>query len=428
MAYLPVIILFILFLIGVPVGISMLIAAFVYFAFINDSMSLMLVAQKMVSANESFTLLAVPFFVTIGSVMNYSGISKRLMHFCDLLTGHWTGGLAQVNVLLSTLLGGISGSASADAAMQCKILVPEMEKLGYDRAYSAAITGASSLISPIIPPGISLIVYATLTNASVGRMFIGGYVPGILMCIGLMCAVWITSKRQGYKPSRTQKASAKEILHSLKECIWALMMPFLIVFGIKFGVFTPTEGGTIIIVLCLFVGKFIYKELKWSDLPKILIDAAVSTCSIMLVIVSASVFSYYLSWERIPYMMTQAVVSVTRNPMVFLLVVNVFVLFLGMFLEGTAMLLIVVPLLYPIAAELGIDPIHFGFVIIVNQAIGGITPPFGSIMYLCSSACKVSIVDFCRKSWPFIIALLVVLLVITYCPQIVLWPVKMIYG
>lgn len=421
MSYLPVILLFILFALKIPVAICMLMVTFFYFSFMNDTMPVILVVQKMVSSNESFTLLAVPFFVTIGVIMNYSGISKRLMKFCDQLTGHWTGGLAHVNVLLSTLMGGISGSASADAAMQCKILVPEMERNGYDRAYSAAITGASSLISPIIPPGISLIVYAVLTNASVGKMFMGGYVPGILMCAGLMIAVCITAKGKGYKAHREKRATAREILASLRECIWALMMPLLIIVGIRFGFFTPTEGGTVIIVLCVVVGAFIYKELKWKDVPKILLEAAISTCSIMFVITSASVFGYYLSWERIPQQLTAAIVGFTSSPVVFLIIVNLFILILGMFLEGTAMLLIVTPLLYPTAVSMGIDPIHFGLVIIVNQAIGGITPPFGSIMYLCSSLCKVSILDFCKKSWPFILALLIVLLIITYFPQLVLF-------
>lgn len=419
MAYLPILICFGLFLLKVPVAISMLIGAFSYFLLIDGTMPITLVVQKMIASNESFTLLAVPFFVVVGVIMNKSGISEKLMKFCDVLIGHCSGGLAHVNVLLSTLLGGISGSASADAAMQCKILVPEMEKSGIDRAFSTAVTAASSLISPIIPPGVSLIIYASMTNSSVGKMFLGGYIPGILMCAALCITVAIISKREHYQPTREKRASLGEIWKSFKECVWGLVMPLIIIVGLRFGYFTPTEAGAVIIVLCLLVGFFVYKKLHLSDIPEILIESVVSTSSIMLVIVAANVFGLYLSWERIPQTITQFLVSLTSNPAVFLLIVNVFLLFMGMFLEGTALLMIATPLLFPTATAMGIDPIHFGLVMITNIAIGGITPPFGSIMYLTCSITKVSIVDFLKKGWPFIIALLAVVLLLTYCSPLV---------
>lgn len=419
MVILPIILCFILFLVEIPVAISMLISTFVYFVFFDQSLPIQLVVQKMISSNESFTLLAVPFFVTIGVIMNYSGISKRLMKFCDTLTGHMSGGLAHINVLLSTLLGGISGSASADAAMQCKILVPEMDKAGYNRGFSTAVTAASSLISPIIPPGVSLIIYAVITNSSVGKMFLGGFIPGLVMCLILFATVMIISKKEGYKPSREKRASLKEIWISFKECVWALFMPVMIIFGLRFGFFTPTEAGAVIIFVCLFIGLFIYKELTVRDLPKILIESVIATSSIMFVIVAANVFGSYLSWERIPQALTAIIVNLTDNKILFLLMINIFLLIMGMFLEGTALLMIATPLLFPASQAIGIDPIHFGFVMICTIAVGGITPPFGSIMYLTCTISEVSVIEFLRKGWPFIIALILSALLITFIPGLV---------
>ncbi len=415
----PVIAAFILFAIGVPVAIAMLAVTFFYFAFYDQTMPMQLVVQKMVSSNESFTLLAVPFFVTIGVVMNHSGISSRLMKFCNLLTGHLSGGLAHVNVLLSTLLGGISGSASADAAMQCKILVPQMDKAGYNRGFSTAITAASSLISPIIPPGVALIIYAVITNSSVGKMFLGGYLPGLLMGSFLFATVVIISKKEGYKPSRDKRASLKEIWASFKECVWALFMPVMVIVGLRFGFFTPTEAGAVIILVCLIIGFFVYKELKLADIPNVLVESVIATSSIMFVIVAANVFGSYLSWERIPQALTAMIVNFTDNKILFLLMINVFLLAMGMFLEGTALLMIATPLLFPAAQQIGIDPIHFGFVMICTIAVGGITPPFGSIMYLTCTISEVSVLEFLAKGWPFIVALISSALVITHVPWIV---------
>lgn len=427
MELMPVLICFILLLLNIPVALSMIVASFVYFLFLTTGLPSHLVMQRLVTANMSYTLLAVPFFVTIGVVMNYSGISSRMMKFCDTLTGHLNGGLAYVNILLSTLLGGISGSASADAAMQSKILVPEMEKAGFDRAFSASITAASSLISPIIPPGVALILYATLTNSSVGKMFIAGYIPGLLISAIFFVIVAIISKKENYKPSRESRASIMEIWDSFKQCFWALCIPILIIVGLRSGLFTPTEAGAVIIVLCLFIGFFVYKELKIEHLKPMLLEAVVAISSIMLVIVAANVFGFYLSWERIPQYLTGLIVNFTSNKLVFLLLVNILLLFMGMFLEGTALLLIVTPLLYPTAIQLGIDPIHFGLILICNLAVGGISPPFGSIMYLTCSITKVSILDFLKKGWPFILALILSVFIITYSPKLMLFLPELLY-
>ena len=371
MVIFPLIILFILFMLNIPVAFCLMVSALSYFVFCPTGMPANMVIQRMVASSESFPMLAIPFFILAGTIMTYSGISSRLMSFAECLTGHMSGGLGQVNVLLSALMGGVSGSSNADAAMQAKMLVPEMEKRGYGRGFSAAVTAASACITPIIPPGITLILYAFMAEVSVSKMFVAGYVPGILITAALMIVV------------------------------------------------TASEAGAVSVVYTLLVGFFVYKELNIKMMPRIIKESVYSTCSVMLIIVSASAFSYYMSWERIPQMITEMLTSFTSNPLVFLMIINVFLLILGMFLEGTASLIILTPLLLPVATSLGIDPIHLGIVMVVNITMGGMTPPFGTLIFIVCSTLKLKVAEFVKESIPFIAALVAVLLVITYFPKVV---------
>ncbi|MCC3144972.1 TRAP transporter large permease [Halanaerobium sp. Z-7514] len=421
MQYAPVAVVFLLYFTGIPIAFALFAAAISYFAFINVGMPVDLVLQRFISATASFPLLAIPFFIMAGTIMNYSGISSKLMQMADVLTGHMTGGLAQVNIVLSTLMGGISGSANADAAMQCKILVPEMEKRGYDKAFSTAITAASSAIAPVIPPGINLIIYALIANVSVGKMFIAGYTPAIIMAATLMFTVAVISNKRGYKPSREKKASLKEILIQVKESVWALFLPFGIILGLRFGMFTPTEAGAIAVLFTTLVGLFVYKELELKHFPIILKDTVYGTSTVMFIIVAASVFGYYMSWEMIPQAISAFMLGATESRVLMLLLINVLFLIVGMFLEGGAALIILAPLLVPVVTGLGVDPIHFGVIAIVNIMIGGITPPFGSMMFTSCSITGVAINDFVREVIPFIMALIAALLVVTYLPAIVMF-------
>lgn len=311
LSFIPVFIMFILFFLNIPIAYALISSSLVYFGFINTNMPLDLLMQRFVKSAESFPLLAIPFFIMAGAVMNYSGISKRLMAMAEVLTGHLVGGLAQVNVLLSVLMGGISGSANADAAMQCKILVPEMVKRGYSPAFSAAITAASSAVSPIIPPGIVLIIYSLLANVSVTRMFIAGYTPGILMALAMMITVYIISKKRGYAPSRAKAPTMKEIFQQLMNSFWALILPFGIIMGMRIGMFTPTEAGAIAVVFTIVIGFFMYKELKLSHFPAILRETVYGTSTVMLIIIAANILGYYMSWERIPHQLTQLLLEIT---------------------------------------------------------------------------------------------------------------------
>jgi tripartite ATP-independent transporter DctM subunit len=421
MIYLPVAILFLLYFTGIPIAYALFGASIVYFSFFDAGMPPDLVLQKFITSAASFPLLAIPFFVMAGSVMNYSGISTKLMQMAEVLTGHLTGGMAQVNVVLSTFMGGVSGSANADAAMQSKILVPQMEKRGYSRAFSAAITASSSAISPVIPPGIVMIIYALIAQVSVAELFAAGYVPGLIMAGALMFTVTLISRKRKYKPSRDTRASMAEIGSQLKESIWSLSLPFGIILGLRFGLFTPTEAGAMAVLASVLIGIFVYKELDLSHVKPILLDTIYGTGTVVLIIVSASVFGYYLNWERIPQELTALLLDFTSNKYLMLAVINVFLLAIGMFLEGGAALIIIAPLLVPVAVELGIDPVHFGMIMIVNIMIGGVTPPFGSMMFTTCSVTQVPVGDFLREVWPFIIALLIALLVVTYAPALVMF-------
>ncbi len=419
MVFFPMVILFVFFALNIPVAYCLMVSALSYFVFCPTGMPANVVIQRMIASAESFPMLAIPFFILAGTIMTYSGISSSLMSFAECLTGHMAGGLGQVNVLLSAMMGGVSGSSNADAAMQAKMLVPEMEKRGYGKGFSAAVTAASACITPVIPPGITLILYAFMAEVSVSKMFIAGYVPGILITIALMIVVTIVSRKKGYKPVRERMAPAGEIGREFVRSLWALFMPFGLILGLRIGIFTASEAGAVSVVYCLLVGFFVYKELKLEMLPRIIKESVCSTCSVMLIIVSASAFSYYMSWERIPQVITEMLTSVTTSPVGLLLIINVFLLILGMFLEGTASLIILTPLLLPVAKSLGIDPIHLGIVMVVNITMGGMTPPFGTLIFVVCSTLKLNVTEFVKESLPFIAALILVLLLITYCPPLV---------
>ncbi|NLC65498.1 MAG: TRAP transporter large permease [Clostridium sp.] len=427
MAFLPVILVFILYFSSIPVAYALFGSSMVYFSFMNVGSPPDLILQKYVTSASSFSLLAIPFFIMAGSIMNYSGISDKLMKFADVLTGHLPGGLGQVNVVLSLLMGGVSGSANADAAMQSKMLVPEMEKRGYSKSFSSAITAASSAVTPVIPPGIDLIIFALIAGVSVGKLFLAAYLPAIFMAIGLMITVHIISKKRDYKPSRERRAGAGEIGKQTIESIWALLFPFGIIGGLRLGIFTASEAGAVAVLYTVIVGIFIYKELKWKHFIPIMKETVYGSSSVVLIVVAASVFGYYMSWERIPQMLTSLLLGITQSKYIMLFLINILLLIMGMFLEGGAAMIIIAPLLVPVVTSLGVDPVHFGIIVILNIMIGGITPPFGSMMFTVCSITGCELVDFFREVIPFIIALLIVLMIITYIPQIAMVLPNLIY-
>lgn len=416
--WLPLILTFALLAFRIPVSAAFLSGAVFYFGFIATEMPLNMILSKMVSAGMNMNLMAIPFFITAGLLMNYTGITTRMMKFADLCVGHMWGGLAQVNVLLSTLMGGICGSSNADSAMQCKMLVPEMERRGFNRAFSAAVTASSALISPIIPPGVMLILYASITENSVLDMFMAGYLPGILMCILEMLTVTYVSHRDGYKPTREKRATLKEILLSLVECFWAVLMIVFLIVGLRSGIVTATEGGAVLCVMCIFVGMVIYKELHVHELVVVAKDSFSSVANTFGIIISATVFGLYLTYAQIPQQITKLILGMNMGRIGFLMVVNVLLLIMGMFVDSSAVLMITVPLLYPVAMQLNIDPIHFGIVCILNLSIGALTPPFGAIMYQCCHLCDIEIPEFLKQNKELLLSLIFALLLVTFIPGI----------
>lgn len=417
---LPALLMFGLFAINIPIALGIAIAALSFFV-MADGLPLRMFVQKFVQATDSFPLLAIPFFVCAGSIMNHAGITRRLLALADALVGHMMGGIAQANVVLATLMGGLSASANADAAMQAKMLGPEMVRRGYSAGFAAAITACASVITPIIPPGIGLIVYGYLADVSVGRLFIGGIVPGLLLCAALMVTVHFVSRRRGYLPLRERRASLPELGRATLQATGALSIILFIILGIRHGIFTPTEAGAMTVVYALLVGVFWHRELKWEAAPKIILETVLATSAIMIIICAASAFGFYMSWQRIPVRAAEVLIQLTQQPWILLLLINVGLLFVGMLIEGTAALILLTPILVPAISKLGIDPLHFGLVMVMNLTLGGVTPPVGTMMFTSCSILRVKIENFVQEGWPFMLAMFAVLALVTAVPGLVTW-------
>lgn len=425
--WIPIFSLLGMLIIGVPVGMSLLMSAIPYFLLYATTIPGSVIIQQMVSNTESSSMMAIPFFITAGVIMNYSGVTRQLMALADVLVGHMQGGLAQVNILLSTMTGGMSGSAAADCAMECKILVPEMERRGYDREFCAAVTAASSLITPMIPPGIGLLVYAFCCNVSIGKMFTAGIIPGLIICVCFMIYVTYASKKHNYPPSRESRAGWSEIRPVLRKSLFALGLPVLLIVGLRMGVFTATEGGAMCALYSAIAGLFVYREMKLKDFFPILKESVLATAAVMMVMCATKAFSYYLTWEGIPQMFSALLVNMNVNKVLFLLIINVVFLFLGMFIEGSSLVMIMAPLLLPAVNALGLDLVHFGIIMVMNMTIGALTPPFGTILYVVSPMLEMRVVTVAKALMPFIAILIGLLLLFTYVPGIVTFLPNLLY-
>lgn len=421
------IVVLILFFLGIPCSFAMMIVCIPYF--LSDQyIQATVVAQKLLASCESQSLMAIPFFITAGAIMNYSGISEKLMEFADGLVGHLTGGLGHVNVLISTLMGGVSGSGAADCAMECKILVPEMLKYGYSKPYSAAITAATACITPIIPPGINLVLFACLCECSVGRLLAAGYIPGFLLCIAFMVLNHFISKKRGYVGGRKKMMEGKKLIKIFLSSLWALFLPFGLIMLLRFGVCTATEGGVMMAFYSIFVGKFVYKKLDLRKLPQILLEAVNSTAPVMMILCAANLFSYYMSWENVPSTLTKMLLTLTGNKYVFLLLCNILFLLIGCFMDAMAAMIVIAPLLAPVVRALDINIIHFGLMMCFNVGLAAITPPFGTYIFLVSGLLKMKTSEMIRDLWPFIGVAIIVLLLVTYVPWFSTFIPDLMYG
>jgi tripartite ATP-independent transporter DctM subunit len=409
---------------GLPIVACLALAGIVGVAWTQD-VPLAVVAAKTVSASDNFILLAIPLFMLAGSLMTAGGIAQRLFDLARVLVGHLVGGLAQVNVFLSVMVGGLQGSSAADAAIDCKVTIPQMRAEGYPAALSGAITAVSGTLSNIIPPSIAMLVYASLANVSVGRLFVAGLVPGIFMALAMSLTVHRVCRRMGYG-ARTPRASWREVWVAFRRSAFALAIPVVIVGGIRFGIFTPTEAGGVAVLLAFALGALVYRTLRLGDLPGILAKTAVDSGVVMLIVSFSAPVSWVLAYNQVPQQAAALFASLGQSQVLFLLVVNLFLLVAGAFMEGVTLLILVTPILASVAQRLGIDPIHFGMVVIVNVVLGAITPPFGQLVFFVSSMTGIPPDAIFRQVVRFLPMLLLVLAVVTYFPASYLWTVPLL--
>ena len=404
--------------VSVPIGISMGLASAVALL-VKGGMPLTILAQKMFTGLDSFPLLAVPFFILAGCFMETGGISARLVRFASVLVGHIRGGLAHVVIVGTIFFSGVSGSSAADTAAIGSIMIPSMAKRGYPRPLAAAIVAAAGGMGVNIPPCIIMVLYGIAANVSIGYLFAAGFLPGFLCGLSLMIMVYFVAKREGLP--REVKASLREMLKAAVDALPPLFMPVIILGGILSGVFTATESAVIAVVYGMFLSMAVYGELHLRDIPGLLVRSAKLTGMVMLVVGMSITFAWIVTVERVPQMITEWILGVTQNPWMFLLFTNVLMLVVGMFIDATPAMITFTPILFPIAQKLGIDPVHFGIVMVTNLGVGFVSPPVGSCLFVASAIGEVKIDQVIRPLLPFIAVMLVALILITYWPGMTLF-------
>lgn len=416
----------ILLLVSVPIFVSLAGAVAVSFAAFSN-IDLVIVIQRMLAGLNKFSLMSIPFFVLAANLMGEGGISKRIIKLANICVGHIPGGLGMTAVLASLFFGAISGSAPATVVAIGAILYPALIEKKYSPSFSAGVITAAGSLGIIIPPSVTMIVYGTVTGASVGALFIAGFGAGVLYALLYMAYTFWYAKRHP-EVVREPKSTWREKLTGVKEALWGLGVPVIILGGIYGGIFTPTEASAVAVIYALLVSLFIYRELDWKGIIECVRKSAVTTVQVMILLAAASIFAWILTSEGVTVQLADAVLSLSANPLVVLLLMNVVMLFAGMFLDGASIVTILGPLFFPIAMRLGIDPIHLGIVMVVNCAIGMFTPPFGLNLFVASSITKQSVLSVAKGAVPFIILSIISLLLITFFPEISLWLPRQVYG
>ena len=385
-----------------------------------------MIPAKLIAGVDVFVLLAIPMFIVAGNLMNEAGISKRLVRFSIALVGAMPGGLAMVNVVASMFFSGVTGAASADTAAMGSILIPAMKKQGYEDGFTAAITAVSSTIGPIIPPSILFVVYGYIANVSIARLFLGGIVPGILIGLFLLVTVYILAKKNGYPAGA--RFSFDQLWKEFKSSFLALLLPLIIFFGIGMGIMTPTEVSGIVVVIAFVVGKFVYRELKWSKIPKVLFDSAVLSGAVVFIVATNNILLYAVTLEQIADKIGAFLLAVTSSKILILLILNVMLLFLGAVVDCLPLMIMFIPIVKPLFISLGIDPVHAGVFMVLNMTIGLSTPPVGTSLFIAASITKTDIQTAGRAMLPFLAACILVLLLVTYFPVFTLWIPNLVMG
>lgn len=423
MSVLILLLMLLLIVLGFPVAFAIVISTLVFFLASPD-VTMEVLVQRLITGTQSFPLLAIPFFIITGYLMNASDISRRLIRLASSVMGSVRGGIGYTNITVNTLMAGMSGSSNADAAVLSKLLVEPMVDRGYNKAFATALTAGAALIAPIIPPSIGLIMYGFVAEVSIGKLFMAGILPGIVMAIGLFAVNAYVSKRENISKEMNH-FSARELWSALKDAVLALLIPVIIVGGIRLGIMTPTESGAVAVVYSLLIGIFVYKKVKLGDIREVLKESVLLTSAVIIIVAASSAFSWILTWEQMPQQIAGWVLGLSDNPLVVLFLINVLLLIVGMFLEGTACIILLTPLLIPLVLQLGIDPIHFGIILVLNLTIGSITPPVGTVMFTTSAVTKTSIVDFVKEGRLIYLVLFLILMIVTYVPSLSLLLTKL---
>ncbi|MBT2689146.1 TRAP transporter large permease [Bacillus sp. ISL-47] len=400
----------------VPIGIAIGLAV-LFTILYTGGMPVEFLMKELTNSVDSFPLLAVPYFIIAGEIMGKGGISKRLFNVADSMVGNKTGGIAMATIITCMFFAAISGSGPATVAAIGGIMIPAMVQKGYDKRFATAVVAAAGSIGVIIPPSIPMVIYGVSGSVSIGDMFIAGIIPGIMVGVGLMIYSYIHSKKMGYTGT-DQATTIKGVLTALWEAKWALLIPVVILGGIYGGIFTPTEAAVVAVVFGLIVSVFVYKELKFKDLPQIFVDSALTTATVLVIVGAATAFGRLLTIEQIPNQIAEAMMSISSEPLIIMLLITLLLLIVGCFMDTIAAIIILTPILLPVALQIGYDPIHFGIIMIVNLSIGFITPPLGVNLFVGAGISGLSLEELSKAIVPFFFAMLITLLIIVVAPQL----------
>ncbi|MCT4564490.1 MAG: TRAP transporter large permease [Maledivibacter sp.] len=406
--------LIVLIALGMPVAFSLGITS-LWYLFVN-SINLSTVAQSMSRGVNSFTMLAIPFFFLAGELMNTSGVTDRIIRMAKVLVGHFKGGLAQVNIVASIIFAGISGSATADAAALGSALIPAMEKEGYDTDFSAAITVASSMVGPIIPPSITLVMYGILAQVPIGQLLAAGILPGLVLALSQMVYTYYYSKKMDYP--RYEKANFKEFTDATKSGVSALIMPIIIIGGVLSGVFTPTESAAIAVFYGVFVGLVVYKNMTLGSLFETIKKVSIASVNNLFILACATAFSWVMTKARVPEMVIDLVFSISNNETIILFILVVFLLLIGLFMLPSQALIVLTPIFVPVAKEIGVDPVHFGIIMVLTLTLGGCTPPVGMMLYVVADISKLQFTRLVKAVTPLYIPIIIAIILVTFVPSI----------